>query len=140
MTITEFARSRNEQVNTVSKYIRQHPEFEGHTKRKGKTVMLDDVALDLLDKKYPLPKPVTVINGIPEDEHYKMIQEKDEQIQGLQDKLISLQETQSQLMLELGELRSKALLLEDKERENERLTSELDRVMKRGFLDRLFNR
>lgn len=140
MTITEFARSRNEQVNTVSKYIREHQEFKGHTSRKGKNVVLDDVALDLLDKKYPLPKPVTVINGIPEEEHYKMIQEKDEQIQGLQDKLISLQETQSQLMLELGELRSKALLLEDKERENERLTSELDRVMKRGFLDRLFNR
>ena len=39
MTITEFARTRNEQTNTVSKYIREHPEmFEGHIKSKGKEI------------------------------------------------------------------------------------------------------
>lgn len=133
MTITEFARSRNEQVNTVSKYIREHPEFEGHIKQKGKQKILDDKALELLDVKYPLPKPVTIINGIPEDEHYKALQEKDEQIQKLQQAIIELQKHQSDMALEIGELRAQALLIEDKQRQ-------IDELKNRNLWERIINK
>lgn len=139
MTITEFARSRNEQVNTVSKYIREHSEFEGHVTSKGKQRILDDVAIELLDVKYPLPKPVILQQGVPQEEHLKALQEKDEQIQQLQKVIIEMQAKQGGLLEELGELRGKTLLLEDREKQIEEYKGEIDKLKSKTFLQRLFN-
>ena len=141
MTITEFARTRNEQTNTVSKYIREHPEmFEGHIKSKGKEKHLDNTALELLDKKYPLPKPVQIIQGVPQEEHFRAITERDEQIQKLQAVIIELQQHISDANLELGELRGKTMLLESKNEEIENLKEQVDTLKHRSFLERLFNK
>lgn len=140
MTITEFARSRNEQVNTVSKYIREHSEFEGHITSKGKQRFLDDFAIELLDKKYPLPKPVILQQGIPEEEHLKALQEKDDTIQHLQQVIIDIQAKQSSLLLELGELKGKSLLLEDKEKQVQEMKEELETLKNKTFFQRLFNK
>ena len=140
MTITEFARGRDLHVNTVSKYIREHEEFKGHVTPKGKERILDDKAIELLDKKYPLPKPIQLINGVPEEEHFRVMQEKDEQIQKLQSVIIELQAKQSDMLLELGELRGKSLMLEDKQKKIEALEEQLTHVKSRKLWARIFDK
>ena len=118
MTITEFARSREQQPQTISRYINRHADlFKGHTKKTGKTVELDAAAVELLDKVYPLPKPVTLIQGVPEEEHLRVLQKKDAQIQALQQKLIEMQEKCSSLRLESAENKAKTLLIEEKDKQ-----------------------
>lgn len=140
MTITEFARSRDMNVNTVSKYIREHEEFKGHVTVKGKERRLDDTAIELLDKKYPLPKPVQIIHGVPEEEHLRALSERDEQIQKLQSVIIELQAKQSGMLLELGELRAQSLLLDDKQKQIDTLTEQLTHVKSRRLWQRIFNK
>ena len=70
MNLTEFAKSRNQKTQTISIYINRHKEdFENHITKKGKTLKLDETAIELLDKQYPQPKPVQVVQGIPQEEH-----------------------------------------------------------------------
>ena len=65
MNTTDFAYSRNLQPQTVMKYIQRHSkDFKGHIKKVNRQTLLDEVALELLDKKYPLPKPVEVVADI----------------------------------------------------------------------------
>lgn len=62
MILKDFAEQRNESPHTIATYIRRHPEeFEGHTTMKGNKLVLDEKAIELLEKVYPLPKPVEVI-------------------------------------------------------------------------------
>lgn len=140
MTITEFARSRDLQVNTVSKYIREHQEFTGHVRSVGKSRLLDDTALEMLDKKYPLPKPVQIVQGIPEEEHLSALSAKDEQIQALQQIIIDLQQRQADMIEELGDYKGKCLLLEDKARQVEELRSELESERNKSIWERIFKR
>lgn len=62
MLLKEFAEQRGQKPDTVAAYIREHSEeFEGHTSMIGKQKNLDEVAVEILDKKYPLLKPTQVI-------------------------------------------------------------------------------
>ena len=141
MTITEFATSRGQQAQTISRYISRHDkEFAGHTKKIGKSVELDDAAIELLDDAYPLPKPVTIINGVPEEEHMKALAQKDEQIQYLQSKIISMQEQYSNLVIESAELRVKALLLEDREMQIKEISKELSMERSKTWWQKLKNK
>lgn len=63
ISITDFASNRGHDRDTVNAYIRNHPEIQKETVKKGKSRYIDTEtkAYQLLDKKYPLPKPVEVI-------------------------------------------------------------------------------
>lgn len=62
MLLQDFAAQRGVKADTVRAYIREHKdEFNGHTSMDGKQKVLDAVAIELLDAKYPLPKPIQVI-------------------------------------------------------------------------------
>ena len=62
MNTTDFAISRNVQPQTVMKYLQRHKkQFEGHIKKNNRITILDEVAIELLTKKYPLPKPIEVV-------------------------------------------------------------------------------
>lgn len=63
ISVAEFAINRGQDRDTVNAYIRNHPEIQEETIRKGKSRYLDTEtkAYQALDKKYPLPKPVEVI-------------------------------------------------------------------------------
>lgn len=151
MNITEFAESRNQQPQTISRYMSRHSEFEGHTTKNGKMVELDEEALKMLDEVYPLPKPIQIINGIPEEEHLKALADKDEKIQKLQEAFIELQNKYSQLAIENGELQGQRLLLEDKKEQlrakddelkaerskSEELTLKLEIELKKSWWDKL---
>lgn len=110
MILKDFAKERNENPHTIATYIRRHPEeFEGHTEMKGNRLVLDDYALGLLDKVYPLPKPVEII--IDHESRDMLILAQNE-ISRLKDKML---EMQSQIAL----AEAAQMLLEDKKVELE---------------------
>lgn len=105
MTITEFAESRGIQSQVISIYIRRHfEEFKGHTQKHGKSVELDDKAIELLEAKYKLPQPIQVIEDTESRQKLIKAQEAIIQLQG------KLQEASKQI----AQAETMQLLLEDK--------------------------
>lgn len=157
MNISEFARSRGIEPQTVRHYVNDHEYIKKHTKKVGKTVELSDEAIELLDKIYPLPRPVQLMNGVDPDEH-KAVQDK---LTAAQDFIIKLQNKMMEDQKLLAQAEAQKQLLEDKEAQlnaakvegekkdteidslkkaNEDLRAELERLKNRSFLDRLFNK
>ena len=110
MTITEFAESRNVEAQAVSRYLVRHPQEKASCRKVGKTVELSDEAFVLLDKQYPLPKPVQVINGVPHEE-YEAVQKKLDQTK---DVLIAMKEALAEKEKLLIQQEANVKLLEDK--------------------------
>lgn len=141
MTISEFATSRGRKTGTVSKYIREHKsDFEGHVTREGKSVLLDNVAVSLLDAQYPEPKPVTIIKGIPLEDHYKALQEKDLQIQSLQQSLIQMQQQYQDAMVKVGQLDLIEEQASEVKAELQETRDELIRLRSRSLWQRIRNK
>lgn len=106
MNISEFARERGLNPNTVSLYIRRNSsKFDGHLtpSRTGNSLELDEIALELLDKKYPRPQQVQVLEHDPELE--RKIADQNEMIRQLQAKIIQLTEKNSDLEHQLGDVK-----------------------------------
>lgn len=155
MNITEFATSRNKTVGAISNYISRHKQqFKGLTRKEGNTIVLDDEAIEILGRMYPVPKPVQVINGVPEEEYRKKMEELEQARKDLlaaKDLVISLQNQINENQLKLKDAEMDKLKLEDKsktqdiELEAERkkvsdLAAEVERLKNRGLIDRLLNR
>lgn len=117
MRISEFIEFRNVEYDTIRRYISRKPEiFKGHTGRPGR-IELDDYAVEQLEKKYPLPHPVQVV----EDTDAR------KKLSDLQEKLIFAMEQNQRLMQENAELRlihNNQTLLEDKLHLEEKLKDE----------------
>ena len=162
MNITEFAASRNKTVGAISNYIRRNKEqFKGLTHKEGNTMVLDDKALAILERVYPVPKPVQVISGVPEEEYRKKLEELEQARKDLiaaKDLVISLQNQITEAQLQLKDAENDKLRLEDKskiqdiefETEKEKrknaeiradgLAAEVERLKNRGLIDRVLNR
>lgn len=164
MNISEFARSRGIEPQTVRHYVNDHEDIKKHTKKVGKTVELSDEAIELLDKIYPLPRPVQIMNGVDPEEHKAVV----DKLSSAQEYIIKLHETVEQLKDKVNEnekliaqAEAQKILLEDKnsqleaaraegekkdteidylKKANEDLQAELERLKNRSFLDRLFNK
>ncbi len=138
MTITEFSESRGLKTQTVSIYIKRHPEeFEGHIKTEGKAKELDEVALELLEAQYPLPQPIMVVED----------KETRKQLEAAKDRIIELQGQLLDARAQLADAQQKALLLESTERELDSKTEALDQALaevkwlkSRSLLDRILNK
>ena len=58
MFLQDFIKERNVKQSAVSMYIKRHEKvFDGHTSIRDGKMWLDDVALELLSKKYPVILP-----------------------------------------------------------------------------------
>ena len=137
MTITEFARLRGKEPQAISRYLKRHPEVNQYTHKKGKTVELLPEAERLLDKVYPLPKPIEIIE---DTESRKELIEAQKLIIKLQQRL----EEQAALVAKAEAVK---LLLEDKERQlteakaqKEEAEKEIDRLLKRSLWERIRNK
>lgn len=129
MTITEFANSRGVQSQTVSIYINRHEEmFSGHTKRAGKTVELDEEALEILDKQYPLPKMVEIIED--KESREELIKTQKALIQ-TQRKMEELRGVVADAEKAVARAEAVQLLLEDKEAQLQKANERLDRLEER---------
>lgn len=122
MKIAEFIEGREVDPQAVRKYISRHPEFEGHITREENEIILDSAAVEMLEKKYPVPNYLEKV-------------EKEVQMQ-----IISIQNSmleQSKELAKLEAIKAKAEMMEtmlhDREEQiketkarNERLEQKVD--------------
>ena len=96
MKISEFLQGRSVARQAVTRYINRHDEtFKNHVKKEGKELDLDMVAIEALEKIYPLEMPVNVIDGVPKESFIKIQNEliaSQKKIEGLQGQLLDVQE------------------------------------------------
>lgn len=117
--LTEFAEGRNERTDTIRKYISRHKnEFDGHCSFSGPKMELDEVAVELLDKVYPLPKPIEIVEDTESRKELLMAQKL----------IIQLQQKISDQAMALAQAEATKLLLEDKE---EQLKEKKDEIEER---------
>ena len=127
VSITDFATERGVDRDTVNAYLRKHPEIKEETRREGKNVVIDtdSKAYEALNKQYPLPAPVEVIEDT--ESRQQLIQAQQLIIQ-LQQQIVDMQQEQ----VHKAEIEAKATamqaILEQKENTIERLDSELQQT------------
>lgn len=64
LKIQEFIKHRGVSYQAVRQYIKNHPHlFEGHIGRRNK-IVLDEVAVTLLEKKYPIVQDVDFVKEL----------------------------------------------------------------------------
>lgn len=116
VTITDFAESRNTDRDTVNAFIRNHPEIKAQTRREGKNVVIDTAseAFSLLDKQYPLPQMVQVIEDT--ESRQKLIK--------AQEMIIQLQAKLNEQSQRIAEADAIKVLLEDKQTQLEKAQNE----------------
>lgn len=124
VTITDFASARNEDRDTVNAYIRKHPEIQKDVSREGKNTVIDTLSegYALLEKQYPLPQMVEVIEDT--ESRRKLI--------AAQELIIQLQNKINEQTLALAKGEAAQLLLEDKEAELDRMDHMLEKAEKRA--------
>lgn len=124
ITITEFAEMRGQDRDTINAYIRKHPEIKSYTIREGKNVLIDTECegYALLDKKYPFPEPIQIIEDT--ESQKKLIQ--------AQEMIIMLQSKITEQAEQIAQSRGQELLLIDKEQQLERAYQETDKLDQRN--------
>ena len=128
MNVTSFSEQRNIKAQAVFNYISRHPElFDGHVSKEGNSTVLDEVALSVLDKKYPLPSPVTVINGVTHEDYQEKLNQLNEVLLKLEEKnniIVQLQQQLNETRLQLASKDSQMALLEFKEETKDKIIDE----------------
>ena len=137
MTITEFARLRGKEPQAISRYLKRHPEVNQFTHKKGKTVELLPEAERLLDKVYPLPRPVEIVEDT--ESRKELIQ--------TQRLVIQLQQRLEEQAALIAKAEAVKLLLEDKEKQleeekarTEKAEKEIERLKNRTLWERIRNK
>lgn len=151
MKISEFLQGRSVARQAVTRYINRHDEiFKNHVKKVGKELDLDMVAIEALEKAYPLDMPVNIINGVPKESFIKIQNElimSQKKVESLQGQLLDVQE-------QIAAAKAQELLLEDKTNqvselkkqidlkndEIENLKEQLSEEKSKGFFAKIFGR
>ena len=129
-SLTAFAKERNVDPKAISIYMKRHK--IDYDKSKG----LTDEQIAMLDKVYPVPKPVVVVNGLDIEEERKLREELEQTQKKLAIALDSLNKAKDSI-LELTEKAKKIEFLESKADEQQQ---ELERLKSRNLLERIFNK
>ena len=118
LKITDFADARNVDRNAVTQYIRRHDDlFKGHTKVKANCMFVDDEAVILLEKKYPLPRPIEVVEDI---ETIKELSETRKELAKAEKRIEEIQKQLLEASKQIAQAEATQMLLEDKEAQLER--------------------
>lgn len=112
MTLKEFAESRNVEYNTLMQWLFRRPDLREQMQKEGKSYILDPESnvYEILDRKYPFPRPVQIV----QDEEARA------ELAAAQKKIQELQERLIQIAPQLTRLESMDLLLEQREQELEK--------------------
>ena len=113
MTLKEFAEGRGIDYSTLMQWLWRHPELRQQMGKRGKSYILnpESEVYAELDKKYPPPKPIQVIQ---DEEARQALSDAQKKIEILQDRLLQAGE-------QLRELEGTRLLLEQRNQEYEQL-------------------
>lgn len=145
MNISEFAKSRAVDAQTVATYLRRHK--IPYSRSEG----LTDEAMELLDKQYPIPSDIII--RVKDEEAEQKLKEKEQELEEVKsqldkakDKIITLLEANEHFIEEVA----KVLMLEDKtksqteqidklQQDIEERDKEIERLKNRGLIARLMN-
>lgn len=136
ITISEFAKKRNIDKDTVNAWIRKHPDINSccTIQNKEKTIDITSTAYKVLEKKYPLPKPIEVVEDI---ETRKKLVQAQEYIVQLQKKIMDMQEELNESNIKIASIQSMQLLIDDKNQQlkekNNEITYQKNEVAKRDL-------
>lgn len=113
MTLREFAESRGVDYGTLMQWLWHRPELRKQMDKEGKSYVLnpESEVYAELDKKYPPPKPVQIVQ---DEEARQALAEAQKKIEILQDRLLQAGE-------QLRELEGTRMLLEQRNQKIERL-------------------
>ena len=127
LKIQEFIQGRNVKYGTVIQYIKRHSDvFKNHTGRSKGKVELDEFAVAELEKIYPFPQPVEVIEDF---EARKALIEA-------QQKIIDLQEQLNKVLPILAEAKYRESLLESETaRANKAESEKIDNLKQLGKIN-----
>lgn len=167
VSIRDFADNRNVKSDTVSAYIRKHPEIAKDVMQQGKFSFIDTESdgYELLEKKYKLPqiypiiedetlrqenielkdalnevyKKLDLIREVREEE-IKKLAEYETNVKRLEDKEKELVKVEDRLNKVEEKLEQKEELLVQTKSELEATKIELEKLKNRSFLQRLFNK
>ncbi len=130
VSISDFARSRGVERTAVNAWIRNHDEVNSECEMVGKEKYIDDQsdAFQLLEKQYPFPAPVQIINHDPEDE--AEIRKLRSQVDALRIRLDQVNEENKEHLLRLTKLENTQLLLEEKSTDLEKREAEINELRK----------
>lgn len=140
--ISEFARARGVEPDTVSQYMRRHG--MDYDKEQG----LTEEQQEELEKMYPSPSALEVVPVDPEKEKLREdLQDKEQELKEAYKKIMQLQDEKAALI----EKASKVAFLEDLQekkeqelKEKEQLilekTGELEKLKHRGLWARILNK
>lgn len=136
ITIAEFAKSRNVDRDTVNAFIRNHSEIKKQTQKQGKNIVIDTEceAFALLDKQYPLPTPVQIIEDT--ESRQKLIKAQELIIQ-LQSKLLEQAEQIAKAGASLEDKQKQVALIEA---ENAELKKALEQEKSKTWLQKLLRK
>lgn len=142
MKISEFARLRGEDPDTVSQYMRRHSmEYD---KEHGLT---EDQEKEL-EKKYPLPTLPDIVHVDPEKERLKdELHERDKELKEAYLQIIKLQDEKALLIEKAAKIelledlqQKKELEIQEKDQLIKDKDQELTRLKSRGLWSRLLNK
>lgn len=120
LKIKEFIKGRDVSYSTVAMYIKRNKDmFNGHIGRSG-NIVLDDIAIAILDKKYPILKPVEII----QDEELR------KQLIEAQEKIIELQGHINMMLPVVQEYKHQQYLLEEVEKTANQAIKEKEKIEK----------
>lgn len=113
MKLADFAEARGKKLDTIGQYIRRHAEqFKGHTWTEGNVLHLDDEGERLLNEKYPLPRPVEIVEDV---ETIKELSETRKALAASQAMVAELQRELMKQQSQVAQLEATQMLLEDRE-------------------------
>lgn len=146
MKLADFAEERGVKKETILKYMQRHDNlFKGHTHKENNAFVLDEIATEILNLKYPVP--VQIIEDI---ETKKELEQAKKYIDELQKKIMQMQDKYIDLSDKYIEIEKKSFSLEDKEKlekerneaiqEKEKVLDELLKMKNRNLFQRIINK
>lgn len=116
MTIAEFIKGRNIDAQVIRKCLERYSEdFQGHISKKSKEIILDEVAVEMLEKRYPMPQLIQVVED----------KESREKLIKLHEEYKALLEKYNKQAMLIAQAEAQKLLLEDKELQLQKVEQEL---------------
>lgn len=156
--VSDFARRYGLQRNTVTSYVRRHPEiFKGHARKDGREVLLDEQGVIALEKAYCPQVIVDRVNAVKLEDasdqitalstdkeklmkeviDYRAKYEAYKQLyEGLQDSLKTAENDRESARKEVVDIK---VQYATQKVEMEHLQAEVERLKHRNLIQRMFN-
>lgn len=124
MTLKEFAESRGIEYNTIMQWLWRRPELRQKLPKEGKSYIIKpgDGIYEILDKQYPFPRPVQIVQD----------EEARQELAETRKKLLELQEAMIAITAKAAQAEAMQLMIEQKDAELERTKQRAEEAEKEG--------